>query len=364
MRISTTLSIYIGRQFLAGIGIVFAILVVLAYSFDLIELLRRASARNEATFGLVIAMSFLKLPALALKLLPFSALFGGMLALARMTRNHELVVARGSGVSVWQFLMPGLVIAAILGGLVVTVFDPLSAAMVSRYEQLEAKYLRGRTSMLAVSDNGLWLRQADAGGQSVVHALRVSQRGTELADVIIFLYNGADRFVGRIDARDARLMDGYWDIDNALITGPDKPAQYFDRYQLKTSLTFDQIQDAFASPESISFWELPGFINALEAAGFSGLRHRLHFHALLSLPLLLVAMLLIAATFSLRLTRRGGTGYLLAGGATAGFILYFVSDLVFALGNSGTVPVLMAAWIPAGVSSLLGMAMLLHLEDG
>ncbi|HUN53254.1 MAG TPA: LptF/LptG family permease, partial [Candidatus Sulfotelmatobacter sp.] len=69
-------------------------------------------------------------------------------------------------------------------------------------------------------------------------------------------------------------------------------------------------------------------------------------------------------TFSLRLTRRGGTGYLLAGGATVGFLLYFVSDIAFAFGTNGTIPVPMAAWIPAGVSSLLGLATLMHLEDG
>ena len=118
------------------------------------------------------------------------------------------------------------------------------------------------------------------------------------------------------------------------------------------------------SPDSISFWELPGFITMLEAAGFSAMRHRLQWHELLSLPLLLIAMVLIAATFSLRLTRRGGTGYLLAGGATVGFLLYFISDIAFAFGTNGSIPVPMAAWIPAGVSSLLGLATLMHLEDG
>jgi lipopolysaccharide export system permease protein len=37
---------------------------------------------------------------------------------------------------------------------------------------------------------------------------------------------------------------------------------------------------------------------------------------------------------------------------------------VFAIGLSGTIPVVLAAWTPAGVSLMLGVAMLLHLEDG
>ena len=76
-------------------------------------------------------------------------------------------------------------------------------------------------------------------------------------------------------------------------------------YRIDTELTLDRIQESFASPETMSFWDLPEFIETLEAAGFSARKHRLHWHSILAGPLLLCAMVLIAATFSLRLTRRG-----------------------------------------------------------
>jgi lipopolysaccharide export system permease protein len=75
-------------------------------------------------------------------------------------------------------------------------------------------------------------------------------------------------------------------------------------------------------------------------------------------------MVLLAATFTLRHTRRGGTTYIIAGGVMTGFLLYFFSDVVFALGLSDSIPVTLAAWTPSGVAMLLGLAMLLHLEDG
>jgi lipopolysaccharide export system permease protein len=102
----------------------------------------------------------------------------------------------------------------------------------------------------------------------------------------------------------------------------------------------------------------------LEAGGFSGLRHRLYLHTQLAVPLLLIAMVLLAATFSLRPLRRGGAGISLVCGVATGFLLYFLSDLISALGVSGRLPIALAAWSPAVVSCLLGTAMLLHLEDG
>ena len=364
MRLSATLSIYLGRRFLVSIGVVLFVLVCVVLLFEMVELMRRASGKDDTTLGLLVQMAFLKLPLMTQKILPFAALFGGMYAFARLTRSHELVVARAAGVSVWQFLMPALVIALAVGTFTATVFNPLSSAMVARYEQLESKFLRGRPSLLALSPSGLWLRQADSGGQSVIHAAGVSQEGMELEDVIVFTFEDGDRFVGRIDARSARLGEGYWELSDALITGPDRPAVFEETARVETTLTASQIQESFAAPETLSFWALPRFIEMLQATGFSAVRHRLHWNTVAAGPVLLCAMVLIAATFALRVTRRGRTSLLIAGGVLAGFALYFLSDVVYALGLSGAIPVALAAWTPAGVTALLGMAMLFHLEDG
>ena len=364
MRLSTTLSLYITRQFLAGIALVFIVLVGLVFLIDSVELLRRTGARAAVGFGTVVEMALLRVPFMSQKIIPFAVLFGGMLALTRLTRSHELVVARAAGVSVWQFLLPGIALALVIGGVVVTMFNPFASATTWRYEQLEAKFLRGHSSMLAVSAAGLWLREAGKDGQTVVHALRISQQDMELHEVIFFLYEGSDRFVRRIDAKTARLADGYWDLKGVLISTPEEPSIKVETYRLETRLTLDRIQESFASPETMSFWDLPGFIETLEAAGFSAIRHRLHWNSILATPMLLCAMVLIAATCSLRLTRRGGTGLMILGGLFAGFLLYFLTDVVLALGMSGSLPVVLAAWAPAGVFTLLGLALLLHLEDG
>jgi lipopolysaccharide export system permease protein len=129
-------------------------------------------------------------------------------------------------------------------------------------------------------------------------------------------------------------------------------------------MTVERIQESFASPETISFWELPQFIAMLESAGFSAKRHRMHLHRLLSTPLVLMAMVLIAATFALRPPRRGGGPALVAAGVATGFLFYFLNNLVSALGEGASLPVPLAAWTPGGVWALAGLTMLLHLEDG
>ena len=363
-RLSLTFSRYLGQQFLTSFGIVLAVILAVIYFVDLMELLRRAARLDDAPFAILFGMSLLKLPTLAEKALPFTALFAGIWTFARLTRSNELIVARAAGVSVWQFLAPPILGALLVGIVSVTLFNPLAATLIARYQSLEAKYLSGRTSMLSVSSSGFWLRQADEDGQSVIHALRVGKEGVSLGGVTIFLFKDQDRFIGRVDGRKGTLAEGKWVITDAWSMEPGKPAQHFDTYEFPTTLTADQIRESFASPETLSFWTLPRFIAVLDAAGFSGLRHRLHFQGLLASPLLLCAMVLLAATVSLRLTRRGGVMLLVAFGVVTGFTLYITVDISQALGLAGSVPVPLAAWAPATAATLLAVATLFHLEDG
>ncbi|MCB2102118.1 MAG: LPS export ABC transporter permease LptG [Rhodobacterales bacterium] len=366
MRMSSVLSVYIGRNFLVGFLAVFVGFLMLILTFDIIELLRRTASDVDIAFPTVLKMAFLKLPHMGQQVFPFAVLFGGMAVFWRLTRSHELVVTRASGVSAWQFLLPVLLVAFGLGVFKVALFNPLASATLATYEAMEATLLKGQTSLLNLSTSGLWLRQAGAGGPTVVHADRVLQQNhnVELRTVSIYDFGPDDRFANRIDADRAVLQDGFWQLFDARIYQPEQPSRALDQYRVPTDLTLGKIQDSFAPPETLSFWHLPEFIRTLEESGFSALRHRLYWHSLMAGPLLMCAMVLLAATFTLRQSRQGGTLRVIALGLGAAFLLFFFSDLVFALGLSDRIPVALAAWTPSGVATLLGLATLLHLEDG
>lgn len=363
LRVSPTLSGYIARQYaLWLVSFLFGLIgiILLVSTVDLLDRL----ASKEASLGLVFRMTLLKLPFLSQEVMPFTMLFAGLTCFWRLTRSHELVVARAAGISVWQVLLPVLGVAVLTGVLTVTLLNPVAAVLLGRFEQLEAKYIHNQPSTLAVSRGGLWLRQADATGQSVVHARRVTDDPMVLHEVTVFRFQDQDRFVGRIDAAEAELRTGHWLLHDAWDSKPGEQPRFAAQLAVPTELTPRKILENFAPPETIPFWSLPSFIALLEEAGFSGVRHKLQMHRLLATPMLYAAMVLLAAVFSLRPQRRGRVGVIILSGVLAGFLLYFLSNFVFALGLSARIPVTLAAWTPAGVSLMLGIAMLLHLEDG
>jgi lipopolysaccharide export system permease protein len=360
---SWTIYRYIGRQYLLGVGIAFAAFAFLAFSINIVDLFNQTAGKRVPTSA-VIGMALLQLPDISLKLLPFAVLLGGVFSFVRLSRSQELIAIRAAGLSAWNLLAPPLTAAVALGALCAVALTPFSSLLLQRFAGLEAKYIHDEPSQLAVSRNGLWLRQGTSARQSVIHALRVAQQGVRLDDVIVFLYGAGDQFVGRIDAESAKLQSGIWALRNAWVSGLDGRPVHYSSYRLPTTLTPSRIQESFASPDTMSFWDLPGFIQNARQAGFSANRYELYFESLLVLPALFAAMVFMAASFSLRLARLGGMGRVIVYSALCGFGIYFFGDVTQALGISGILPIPLAAAAPASAAILLGMTLVFHQEDG
>ncbi len=112
-----TLSFYIARQFTGWVIAMVLALAGLVSMFDFIELLRRSTTKPDATFGIVSEIAALRLPYIAMQILPFAVLLGGILCFWRLTRSSELIVARAAGISAWEFLAAPTVCALLLGAL-------------------------------------------------------------------------------------------------------------------------------------------------------------------------------------------------------------------------------------------------------
>lgn len=360
--IGATLARYLSIRFARTILATFAGVFVLIFTVDLVETLRRSGDTAAATGPLMAWLSFLHTPTVAEQALPFAVLFGAMIAFLGLSRKLELVVARAAGVSVWQFLVPPLAVVVLIGIASVAVYNPLSAVMKQHADAIEGKLFGagGQASSAA----GLWLRQKSIDGQAIIHADGVADHGASLTKVTVFAFDMDGRFVERIDAASAALHDGYWRLDQANIVTPGFETQSVRTYLLATTLTVGEVSQAYIAPETVPFWDLAPLAAQIERAGLDATGYRLRYQVLIARPLMLVAMVLVAASFSLRFFRMGGVGIMVSGGVAAGFVLYVATKLVSDLGSAGFVSTPVAGWAPAIVGCLFGVLVLLHQEDG
>lgn len=362
-----TLSIYLARRFLTMFMMVFGGFFAVLYLIEMVEQVRRFS---DANLGQTAELALLNVPATLYRILPLIAILSAIALFLALARSSELVVIRAAGRSALRMLVAPLLTALVLGALAVAVFNPIVAGTAKRYDDLSSRYRLGADNVMSVAGEGIWLRQGGTDGQTVIHADRTSGDGTTFQTVSFITFAPESGPVSRIDAEEAALDQDGWAIRNAKEwhfgpdANPEREATRHDTLRIASDLTLDQIRDSFGTPSSIPIWQLPTLITRLEKAGFSARRHHVWLQMELALPLLMTAMVLVAAGFTMRHARSGRTGTMVLVAVIAGFAIFLLRNFAQVLGENGQIPVIAAAWSPPVAALLLALSLVLHLEDG
>ena len=359
---------YFGRRFLTAVAIAFLTCVALIAVVDFFELTRRVGDRPDSSATQILYLVLLRLPSFTEQMLPFATLIGAMSAFLALSRRLEFVVARASGISAWQFIGSAVAIALVIGIAATTIYNPISAALKESADRIESELLAARAAAIGWNqDKGpgnIWVRQRSDSGQAIINAQTSSNQGRMLTGVRIFGFDTKGEFVERIEAKTAELQPGSWLLTDVSIFSPTSSPKTLRTHSLPTSLTADQVRGTFSNAAALSFWELPGAIELVRAAGLSAARYEIQYQLLLARPMLLATMVIIAAAVSLRVFRLGGVGRMVAIGVLSGFLLYVGSQLSEQLGDGGFLHPVVAGWLPVTCAAMIGCSVLLHQEDG
>ena len=367
---SATLFLYLSRQFLATVFSTSLALAAVLLAAETIELLRRVSGKAVSNPD-IVKLIFLKMPDMLLQIAPFAVMLGTLFCFFRLTRNNELAAIRASGVSAWQFLVPPMAMCLIIGAFNVLVLNPFSASALKRYERLNAELFPGSARGLVVEGGAIWLKQDEADADVIIYADKVHEQGQELKGVTVFKFTKGGAFINMMAAATMSLDEhnadaqnvSDWVLNDVKVLTTHEAVQHLDNVRLPTSMTMEKLQSSFTSPNTLSIWQLPEFIETLRETGFPTATHELHMHRIFAMPAMALAMFLLAVPFPLRLSRRGGIGNLLLIGLTSGFGFYLFSNIIGAYGLSGRLNIALAAWTPTLIAALAGLALLLHFGE-
>jgi lipopolysaccharide export system permease protein len=254
--------------------------------------------------------------------------------------------------------------ALLFGAVATTVYNPISAVLQERSKRLEAEVVGEVPSALQESTSGFWVRQKSADGAAIINAKSSREQGATLGTVSVYTFDSTGNFQQRIEARNAALKDGYWQLDDVRIYEAGKPLVVEDSHQLHTNLTLEQVRESFATPETVPFWQLPTYITMADRAGLRASGYRLQYDQLLARPFQLAAMVLLACSVSLRFFRFGGVQKMVLSGVSAGFLLFVLQKITEDMSKSELISPIAAAWTPVLVGGLTGFVALLFQEDG
>jgi lipopolysaccharide export system permease protein len=363
--LSRTLSLYFARHFAKMVISIFVIGFLLITAVTYIEFFNRAFKGDFAGGFTLALVALFRVPSVTEDSLPFAVLYGSIAAFVIANRRLEVVVARAAGISAMQFLLPACIVGLLIGIIGTTLYNPLAVSLLNWSDALTAQITpHGQQPVVASRTGPVWVRQATQGIESIIGSPQSFDDGLGLIQPTAYVFGPGGVFRERIDAAKAHYESGNWRLEDALVTAPNLTPRKTAVYNLPTNLTANEVKRTFLQTDSVSFWQLPKLAASAERAGVPANRFLLQYNVLLARPILLLAMVLIAANVSLRFSRSRDVGWMIITGVAVGFMLYVLMKIAWDLGSSGIVPPPLAAWLPATVAILFGVTVLLHLEDG
>ena len=364
---------YIFKEFLISFATILGVISLAIILVDTVEQLRTVGARANINIGFALYLALLKFPRLAEQTMPFAVLAGAIMTFRRLGRRAELPVIRASGLSAWSFLSPPISAALLIGLFTMMVISPMGATLNARFEEARSQLFNRNIANVATFESGIWLRDVSETGQTVINAASIDDQGAVLSDAKFIIEtrifeNGeaTDRYLfsRRYDAETARLVEGFWQLENVIENGPATIPQHYDELSLATELERYSLLDQFSAAEMISFWTLPHHIKQSRAAGLRTEAYEMRLMGLTALPLIFVVMSLIGSLACLKLARLGSAAPLIGLSMLGAIGFYFVNQVSASMATTGNVPPIIAAWLPPLFCLFICFAIIAFREDG
>ena len=218
---------------------------------------------------------------------------------------------------------------------------------------------------MLLTKNGLWIKQDIDNQQHIIQALRIDKKNQKLLNVTFYSLDKSGIFQNRIYAKSAQYTNLKWRLHNATLSNSDAiNTRLPNNYIIKSSLTFKQIEESIVNPESLSFWSLPSYISIAEISGFQATRYKLQFLDLLFKPFFFAVMLVLGAAFSINHPRLGNSVRMNFYAVLLGFIIYFLTDLIYAFAISHKISLIVAAITPPSICLFISSLIILFREEG
>ena len=290
---------------------------------------------------------------------PAAILLGASLSVSGFRATREWTAMRALGLGPWRLAVPVLAVAFGAGVLMVAVHDFVGVAAARRADELSAvRFGRGgdMRRYLAAREPKRWFRGAD--GRRIYY-LRGQEDGG-FKNVTVLEVDPAFRLVRRIDAERMRPSGGEWVLDQVedRTFAPDGTMSLSRAAERR--YRFDEPPESFSiipgRPNELRWRTLVQQIGLRRRLGLSSVELELERENRIAYPFAAVPGVLLALALALRRSRKGHVSAALGEAVAVSLLFWGAQGVSWALGMSGQVPALVAAWAPNVLVLVLGLA--------
>lgn|SRR5690625_103579 len=316
---------------------------------DVMENLDKHMARGVGV-GRVALSYVYQLPVFVLYSLPIAALIATVFSVGNMTRHSEVTAAKAGGVSFYRLFAPLPILGLILTllGIGLSELIPITNRLRDEALGLRERARQSRTDFVyRASDGRAFAIQRLMVGSELMLGITMERKGNEPeipgehAVASSATYDAAKGWT---------LSDGYLRV----FMGPGTEKTFEFQSLIIPSFTETPYQLAAnerEDPENMSYAELGKFIEISLRSGGRPLKLIVARAQKIALPVAALVIVLFAMPLATS-SKRGGSTYGMGVSLAVTIFYLMLFKVSGALGASGAIPGVLAAWIPNGVFAI------------
>lgn len=347
---------YIVRECVKLLGLCLVIFIGIYVVVDLFEKLSRFLEAHVSP-GLIVRYYVFRLPRIFTEVLQVAVLLACLLSLGNLARNNEVLAMKMGQIGALRIALPCIGVGLAASGLAWIAVEYVAPPASERALNIERTQVRRLPAYRITRDSDIWYRAQD---DRFVHISLIEAQSGIIRGMSIFELSPAFDLLRRIDAREATFGPQGWTVHDGYQLELDKnPIRITPFTQMTLSLKErpEEFARVARSPEEMTYAQLRQYIDRLVKSGVTATRYLVDLHAKVATALASLIMAILGVSFGLR-TNRSGVMLWVAACIPMGFVYWVVLQLGIQFGRAGSIPPLVAAWLPnlvfgtAGVISL------------
>lgn len=303
-------------------------------------------------------------PEIISKLLPVACLMGTILTLSNMNKANELVALFASGMSLIRITTPILVWVLMISAVGYWATDKILPKATKEknyilYYDLKKEPHRFST----IKTDKIWYRSKN----SIFNIQTLNAKGDGAQGLTMYFFSDEWDLVQMITARQVIIRGAQWLLENGTVTVFSKDSSFplTSHFQTKSIVMAEDskdLQSAGQTADMMSQKELEHFIKKNKEAGLDTVAYEVDYHSKISFAFAGLVMCLLGIPFSVGRARSGGTMLNIGICLALVFAYYVFYSSGITLGQHGTLPPVMAAWVPNIVMIGVGLVLLKRLK--
>lgn len=303
-------------------------------------------------------------PEIIQRLLPVACLLGTILTISSLNKANELVALFASGMSLLRITTPLILLIIVISAMGYWSADRiLPNAMKAKNYVLYYDLKKEPHRFSTVKTDRIWYRSKN----SIFNIQTLNAKGDGAQGLTMYFFNDSWDLVQMITARTVAIQGAQWLLENGAVTVFTKDSSFpltsaFKKKNIVMAEDSKDLQSAGQTADMMSQSELKHFITKNKEAGLDTVAYEVDYHAKISFAFAGLVMSLLGLPFSVGKARSGGTMLNIGIAMALVFTYYVFYSSGITLGQHGTLPPVVAAWMPNIVMAGFSLVLLKRLK--